>query len=96
MLLLGEGGPKKPEEGVKWLERAGEMGEYKAFRLLVDCYENGYCDVPVDSGKAALWRKVAGAAVMIAGTNVLELAPAPVTARQEIRGPLANCGSVQV
>lgn len=56
MLLLGEGAPKNIEEGVMWIERAGLLGEYKAFRLLVDCYENGYCDVPVDAGKAALWR----------------------------------------
>ena len=39
-----------------WLERAGELGEYSAFRLLVDCYENAYCDVPVDAAKAVLWR----------------------------------------
>jgi hypothetical protein len=56
MLLLGEGGPKNTEEGVMWVERAGELGEYSAFRLLVDCYENGYCDVAVDAEKAALWR----------------------------------------
>jgi hypothetical protein len=56
MLLLGEGGQKNPEEGLMWLDRAGESGEWKAFRLLVDCYEDGYCDVPVDAAKAALWR----------------------------------------
>lgn len=56
MLLLGEGGPKNIEEGVRWLERAGELGEWTAFRLLLDCYENGYCDVPVNAEKAALWR----------------------------------------
>src|SRR5262249_9575617 len=56
MLLLGEGGRKDTEEGVTWLERAGESGEYQAWRLLVDCYENGYCDVPVNPAKAALWR----------------------------------------
>ncbi len=56
MLLLGEGGPKNAQEGLMWLERAGELGEYKAFRLLLDCYENGYCDVPVDTSKTALWR----------------------------------------
>ena len=56
MLLLGEGEPKNTEEGLMWLERAGEHGEYKAFRLLVDCYEDGYCDVPVDGAKAQEWR----------------------------------------
>ena len=56
MLLLGEGGPKNIEEGLMWLERAGELGECKVFRLLVDCYGNGHCDVPVDAEKAALWR----------------------------------------
>jgi hypothetical protein len=56
MLLLGEGITKNIEEGVMWLERAGELGECGAFRLLVDCYENGYCDVPVNGEKAALWR----------------------------------------
>jgi TPR repeat protein len=56
MLLLGEGEPKNTKEGVMWIERAGELGQYNAFRLLVDCYANGYCDVPVDAGKAALWR----------------------------------------
>ena len=56
MLLLGEGQPKNIEEGLMWLQRAGEQGEYSALRLLVDCYENGYCDVPVDAGNAALWR----------------------------------------
>jgi len=34
MLPLGEGRPKNIEEGVMWLERAGELGEYTAFRLL--------------------------------------------------------------
>jgi TPR repeat protein len=56
MLLLGEGVPKNIGEGLMWLERAGDLGEHSAFRLLVDCYENGYCDVPVDAAKAALWR----------------------------------------
>ncbi len=56
MLLLGEGGPKDNGEGLMWLERAGVQGEYSAFRLLVDCYENGYCEVPVDPAKAQLWR----------------------------------------
>jgi TPR repeat protein len=56
MLLLGEGGAKDTDQGVMWLERAGEQGESSAFGLLVDCYQNGYCDVPVDAGKAALWR----------------------------------------
>ncbi len=55
MLLLGEGVAKNTEEGVMWLERAGELG-CSAFRLLVDCYENGYCGVPVNAAKAALWR----------------------------------------
>jgi uncharacterized protein len=56
MLLLGEGGPRNTQEGLMWLERAGQLGEYKAFRLLLDCYENGYYDVLVDAAKAALWR----------------------------------------
>jgi TPR repeat protein len=56
MLLLGEGGPKNTEAGLMWLERAGELAEYSAFRLLADCYEKGHCDVPVDAAKAALWR----------------------------------------
>jgi len=55
MLLLGEGEPKNTEEGLMWLERAGEAEEYNALLLLVDCYENAYCDVPVDAAKAALW-----------------------------------------
>jgi TPR repeat protein len=55
MLLLGEGGLKNTEQGVMWLDRAGELGEYKAFRLLVDCYENGYYDVPVNAAKVAIW-----------------------------------------
>ena len=57
MLLLGEGGQKNTEEGLMWLERAGGQGEYSAFRLLVDCYENGYCEVPVDAARAQLWRR---------------------------------------
>jgi TPR repeat protein len=56
MLLLGEGGPKNTEEGLMWLERAAEQGEDSAFRLLVDCYEEGHCDVPVNAAKAELWR----------------------------------------
>lgn len=56
MLLLGEGAPKNIDEGLMWLESAGELGEYSAFRLLANCYQNGYCDVPVDAAKAALWR----------------------------------------
>jgi len=57
MLLLGQGEPKNTEEGVMWIERAGELGEYNALRLLVDCFENGYYDVPVDAGKSALSRR---------------------------------------
>ena len=39
-----------------WLERAGDLVEYKAFLLLLVCYEVVYCDVPVDAAKAAVWR----------------------------------------
>ena len=56
MLLLGEGGPKNIDEGLMWLERAGAQGECLALRLLVDCYENGYYEVPIDPAKAQLWR----------------------------------------
>jgi hypothetical protein len=56
MLLLGEGEPKNTAEGLLWLERAGELGEIAAFKLLASCYEDGYFDVPVDAAKAALWR----------------------------------------
>ncbi len=56
MLLLGEGEPKNPEQGIACLERSGEQGEYRAFQLLVDCYENGYCDVPLNPHKALEWR----------------------------------------
>jgi TPR repeat protein len=56
MLLLGEGEPRNTDEGLMWLERAGELGEYSAFRLLADCYENGFCEVPIDAAKAQLWR----------------------------------------
>ena len=52
MLLPGEGVPKNIQEGLMWLERAGAQGEYNAFRLQVDCYDNGYCDVPLDVAKA--------------------------------------------
>jgi len=55
MLLIGEGGSKNAEEGLMWIERAGEQGEYSALRLLVDCYENGYCGVLVDTAKAQQW-----------------------------------------
>lgn len=57
MLLLGEGGPQNVVEGLMWLERAAQQGEFLAWRLLADCYQNGYCDVPVDAGKAALYRE---------------------------------------
>jgi hypothetical protein len=56
MLLLGQGGPKQVDEGLRWVERAGEAGESNAYRLLADCYTNGYCDVPADAAKAALWQ----------------------------------------
>jgi TPR repeat protein len=56
MLLLGEEAPKSVEEGLMWLERASGQGECGAFKLLADCYERGYCDVPVDAAKALLWR----------------------------------------
>ena len=56
MLLLGEGAPQNVEEGLMWLHRSGEQGESAAFRLLADCYENGYYDVPVNPEQAALWR----------------------------------------
>jgi hypothetical protein len=56
MLLLGEGEPENTEEGLMWLHRAGEQGEYKAFGLLADCYENGCYDVPKNAEEAALWR----------------------------------------
>jgi TPR repeat protein len=56
MLLLGEGTSKDTAEGLMWLERAGSQGEFPAFRLLADCYEHGYCEVPIDAAKAQLWR----------------------------------------
>lgn len=56
MLLLGEGTPKDTEEGLMWLERAASQGKLLAFRLLADCYENGYCEVPIDAAKAQMWR----------------------------------------
>jgi len=56
MLLLGEGGEKDIQEGLMWLERAAEQGEGSAFRLLVDSYENGLCDVPVNADRAQTWR----------------------------------------
>jgi TPR repeat protein len=56
MLLLGQGGQKNTEEGLMWLERAGGQGDLGAFRLLVDCYESGICEVPLDAAKAHLWR----------------------------------------
>jgi hypothetical protein len=56
MIMLGEGEPKNIDEGLKWLKRAGEQGEFSAFRLLVDCYENGFCGVPLDAAQAAIWR----------------------------------------
>ncbi|QOY88129.1 tetratricopeptide repeat protein [Paludibaculum fermentans] len=56
MLLLGEGGEKDTEEGLMWLERAAEQGESSALRLLVDCYEKGHCDVPVNAARAQIWR----------------------------------------
>lgn len=56
MILLGEGEPKNIDEGLKWLKRAGEQGEFFAFRLLVDCYEDGFCGVPLDAAQAAIWR----------------------------------------
>lgn len=57
MLLLGEGEPRNVDEGLQWLERASNAGESCAMRLLVDCYENGYCEVPKDPAKAAHWRE---------------------------------------
>lgn len=39
-----------------WLERAAEQGASSAFGLLVDCYSNGFCGVPVNTAKAQLWR----------------------------------------
>ena len=56
MLLLGEGEPKNIEEGLMWLERAGELGNNDACKLLGDCYEKGSFDVPLDAVKAARWR----------------------------------------
>jgi TPR repeat protein len=56
MLLLGEGEHKNTIEGLMWLERAGELGNPSACRLLADCYENGHHGVPLDAAKAALWR----------------------------------------
>lgn len=57
MLLLGEGGAKNVEEGLRWLERAGEQAEGDALRVLVDCYEEGRLGVGKDAEKAALWRE---------------------------------------
>ncbi|MBL8210625.1 MAG: sel1 repeat family protein [Bryobacterales bacterium] len=51
MLLLGEGEPRKVDEGLQWLERAANAGGWSAMRLLVDCYENGYCEVPKNPPK---------------------------------------------
>lgn len=56
MLLLGEGTTRNTEEGLMWLERAASQEMPTAFRLLADCYGNGYYEVPVDATKARLWR----------------------------------------
>ena len=55
-LLLGEGGPKNIDEGLMWLERAADLGNNGACKLLADCYGNGSFDVPLDAAKAARWR----------------------------------------
>ena len=56
MLLLGEGEPKNTDEGLLWLERAGELGNTDACKLLADCYEKEAFDVPLNAAKAARWR----------------------------------------
>ena len=55
-LLLGEGGPKNIDEGLMWLERAAELGNVDACKLLADCYEEASFDVPLDAVKGARWR----------------------------------------
>lgn len=82
MLLLGDGEPKNTREGLIWLERAGVSGEDKAFRLLTDCYENGYYDVPVDAGKAAAWRSRL--------TEYKRLHPPNASRRYSIEGPVSE------
>lgn len=58
MLLLGEGEPRNVSEGLQWLERAAEAGETSAMKLMADCYENGWCEVPKDAEKAAHWHSL--------------------------------------
>jgi len=41
MLIQGEGGPKRPEQGRRYLERAAALGEVDALRVLAYAFSKG-------------------------------------------------------
>jgi TPR repeat protein len=41
MLIQGEGGPKRPEQGRRYLERAAALGEIDALRVLEYAFSEG-------------------------------------------------------
>ncbi len=59
MLLLGEGGPADPCEGIVWLEKAAATEGFiaeDARRLLYDRYKHGQSGVDRNDGLAERWR----------------------------------------
>ena len=58
MMLLGEGGPAAPAEGVRWLEKAACTASYTAEdarRLLSDIYKNGQYGLEKNDELAHRW-----------------------------------------
>lgn len=58
-LLLGEGGPADPVEGIKWLEKAAEAEAYTAEAargLLADIFGDGLLGIRQDAERAKYWR----------------------------------------
>jgi TPR repeat protein len=41
MLIQGEGGPKRPAQGRRYLERAADLGQVDALKVLADALSNG-------------------------------------------------------
>jgi TPR repeat protein len=59
MYLVGEGIAVDVDQGLSWLELAARQGHDEAAAVLAEAFGEGRYGVPMDDGRATLWRSVA-------------------------------------
>jgi hypothetical protein len=57
MLMQGKGVPVDRAEGLAWLRRAGEAGNYWAVADLGNLYDEGWHGLPTDRAEATRWKR---------------------------------------